>query len=76
LNKILGSGTNIVPPNFDVLKFLVAKQVNIMARVDVQFDLDINGILILTAATEVGNSNTGSIRIDNISGRLFQYFYF
>jgi molecular chaperone DnaK (HSP70) len=65
-----------VPPNFDVLKSLLAKQVNIMVREDAQFDLDINGILIVTAATEVGNSNTGSIRIDNISGRLFQYYYF
>jgi heat shock 70kDa protein 1/2/6/8 len=33
-------------------------------------DLEINGILIVTAV-EVGNSNiTGSIRIDNVSGRL------
>jgi molecular chaperone DnaK (HSP70) len=40
-----------------------------VTRVDVQSDVDLNGILIVTA-TEVGNSNTGSIRNDNISGRL------
>jgi molecular chaperone DnaK (HSP70) len=35
----------------------------------IKFYLDVNGILTVTA-TEVGNSYTGSIRIDNISGRL------
>jgi heat shock 70kDa protein 1/2/6/8 len=38
-------------------------------QVDVQFALDENGILIVTA-TEVGNANTASIRIDHISGRM------
>jgi heat shock 70kDa protein 1/2/6/8 len=38
-------------------------------KVDVQFELDENGILTVTA-NEVGNANTSSIKIDNITGRL------
>jgi heat shock 70kDa protein 1/2/6/8 len=42
-----------------------------VTKADVQFALDENGILIVTA-TEVGNANTASIRVENISGRLSQ----
>jgi heat shock 70kDa protein 1/2/6/8 len=58
---------NVLLSEFFLNNLTVAKRG--VTKVDVQFDIDANGILIVTA-TEVGNSNTASIRIANVSGRL------